>query len=149
MIGDGERGAALEHLLSKVLFLSPTTQIVGMSATIGNLPQVGRWLRATTYTTDFRPVPLRQMVPRLSYACVCAVVCAVACVRWRVRVLCAETLLCRRQIKIGSHVFDERGHRLRRMDPDSHDAEQMLPLITEVPAHTAMQGNGNGLCSPT
>jgi POLQ-like helicase len=62
MIGDGERGAALEHLLSKVLYLSPTTQIVGMSATIGNLPQVGRWLRATTYTTDFRPVPLRQMV---------------------------------------------------------------------------------------
>ncbi|ELR22203.1 helicase domain containing protein [Acanthamoeba castellanii str. Neff] len=103
MIGDGERGAALEHLLSKVLFLSPTTQIVGMSATIGNLPQVGRWLRATTYTTDFRPVPLRQM------------------------------------IKIGSHVFDERGHRLRRMDPDSHDAEQMLPLITEViPQHSVL-----------
>jgi len=62
MVGDGDRGGALEHLLSKLLYLSPTTQIVGMSATIGNLLQVGRWLRATTYSTDFRPVPLRQMV---------------------------------------------------------------------------------------
>lgn len=36
------------------------------------------------------------------------------------------------QIKIGSYVFDERGHRLRRMDSEASETEQVLPFITEV-----------------
>lgn len=58
-IGDGARGFLLELICSKLLRCEPSPQIVGMSATIPNLEQMGRWLNsAIVYRTDFRPVPL-------------------------------------------------------------------------------------------
>lgn len=70
MIGDGERGATLELLLSKLVYHScyvnksqnqqNSLQILAMSATVPNVDSIGRWLRAETFCHEFRPVPLHE-----------------------------------------------------------------------------------------
>uniref|UniRef100_A0A8C7MBJ4 Helicase POLQ-like n=1 Tax=Oncorhynchus kisutch TaxID=8019 RepID=A0A8C7MBJ4_ONCKI len=55
MLGDGSRGAIIEMTLAKVLYISKSTQIIGMSATLGNLQDIQKFLKAESYTNDFRP----------------------------------------------------------------------------------------------
>lgn len=84
MIGDHHRGYLLELLLTKLMYVNrrgklgslltkdegePTSlsttssiQIIGMSATLPNLDVLARWLDAVLYSTDYRPVPLNEMV---------------------------------------------------------------------------------------
>jgi hypothetical protein len=44
------------------MMLTASIQVVGMSATIGNLYEVAKFLDAETYTQDFRPVELKEYV---------------------------------------------------------------------------------------
>ncbi|RNF27583.1 putative RNA helicase [Trypanosoma conorhini] len=60
MLGESHRGATLELFLSKLLCLSHAVQLIGMSATIPNLPSIATWLRAACYLGQYRPIPLRQ-----------------------------------------------------------------------------------------
>lgn len=67
LIGDPHRGYLLELLLTKLLLhgsMHPedNIQIVGMSATLSNLPLLASWLRAAFFTTSFRPIPLTELV---------------------------------------------------------------------------------------
>lgn len=59
MLGEGSRGATLEQCITKLLLLN--IQIIGMSATLGETKEVGQFLNANIYETNFRAVPLREM----------------------------------------------------------------------------------------
>ncbi|XP_016975255.2 helicase POLQ-like [Drosophila rhopaloa] len=62
LIGERGRGATLEAFLTKVMFLNAGIQIVGMSATIGNLSEISSFLNADVYTRGFRPVELKEYI---------------------------------------------------------------------------------------
>lgn len=80
MVGDAERGYQLELLLTKLRYynadnsgpddldlsvdgtLKDGLQIVGMSATLPNVDVVAKWLNAALYRTNWRPIPLKQMI---------------------------------------------------------------------------------------
>ena len=61
------------HVLSKycvALHVSGDTQVVGMSATLSNIDELARFLRAEVYSNDFRPVRVCAWVHCVS-VCVC------------------------------------------------------------------------------
>ena len=63
MMGDSSRGYILELLVTKLLYLQlEHLQIVGLSATLPNINVFSKWLNASIYITDFRPVPLIEYV---------------------------------------------------------------------------------------
>lgn len=63
MLGAGSsRGAILESTLVKVKHVSPHTQFVGMSATIGNMDDLASFLGAEVFVGSFRPVELREYI---------------------------------------------------------------------------------------
>lgn len=65
-ISDSQRGYLLELLLTKVLFMcnkfNYQIQLIGMSATLPNVDHLCKWLKAEFYTTQFRPVELKEMI---------------------------------------------------------------------------------------
>ncbi|XP_063708458.1 helicase POLQ-like [Culicoides brevitarsis] len=62
LLGETGRGGTLEILLTKAMLVDKNVQIVGMSATIGNINEVAEFLNADVYTRDFRPVELKEFV---------------------------------------------------------------------------------------
>lgn len=64
VLSDIHRGFLLELLVCKLRFnrTDDHVQIVGLSATMGNLPQMSNCFGAQLYVTDYRPVPLQEYV---------------------------------------------------------------------------------------
>ncbi|VDN97014.1 unnamed protein product [Rodentolepis nana] len=81
LVSDPHRGYLLELLLTKLLlygrlhnvnvsksnllsqsFEDIKIQIVGMSASLSTISIIGSWLQAAVYTTDFRPIPLTELI---------------------------------------------------------------------------------------
>ncbi|MEM4965243.1 MAG: DEAD/DEAH box helicase [Sulfolobales archaeon] len=55
-IGDGDRGPVIEMIIARAVRLDK--QIIGLSATIGNPDEIGRWIDAEVVKCSWRPVPL-------------------------------------------------------------------------------------------
>nr|XP_019557458.2 helicase POLQ-like [Aedes albopictus] len=62
MIGEPGRGVNLEVLITKVMAIQAGIQIIGMSATIGNLAEIAKFMSADIFSQDFRPVELKEYV---------------------------------------------------------------------------------------
>ncbi|NWW17761.1 HELQ Helicase, partial [Falcunculus frontatus] len=62
MLGEGSRGAILEITLAKILYTCKKTQIIGMSATLNNVGDLQKFLQAEYYTSNFRPVELKEYI---------------------------------------------------------------------------------------
>ncbi len=60
LINDENRGITLEFLLTLIKHLNPTTQIIGLSATIKNAHELSDWLNAELINSDWRPIELKE-----------------------------------------------------------------------------------------
>ncbi|KAK2721865.1 helicase POLQ-like isoform X2 [Artemia franciscana] len=59
MISDRGRGPKLESLIIKLKAAQVDVRLVGMTATIGNLEELSKFLQGNIYRGDFRPVELK------------------------------------------------------------------------------------------
>lgn len=81
LLSDPGRGYLLEVLLAKTLFFSwkfsYNIQIVAMTATLPNADALTKWLNAEYYHTNFRPIPLREMIKIGKFECKAILRCCV------------------------------------------------------------------------
>jgi len=57
-----DRGPTLEVSLARLRQMSPSVQVLALSATIRNAEEIAGWLKADSVTTEWRPVELREGV---------------------------------------------------------------------------------------
>ncbi|UCE91344.1 MAG: DEAD/DEAH box helicase [Methanobacteriota archaeon] len=62
LINDPDRGPTLEVILVKFRTFNPHAQLIALSATIRNSPELAEWLDARLVESEWRPVPLREGV---------------------------------------------------------------------------------------
>ncbi|MHA2245078.1 MAG: DEAD/DEAH box helicase [Candidatus Hodarchaeales archaeon] len=60
LLNDQHRGPTLEILLARLLIENTQSQILALSATIGNADELAEWLDAELVQSDWRPVPLKE-----------------------------------------------------------------------------------------
>ncbi|MHA2202217.1 MAG: DEAD/DEAH box helicase, partial [Candidatus Hodarchaeales archaeon] len=60
LLNDQHRGPTLEILMARLLTENTGSQILALSATIGNADDLAEWLEAKLVQSDWRPVPLRE-----------------------------------------------------------------------------------------
>ncbi len=61
-LGSPDRGSVYEILIAKLRKNFPDIQILGLSATIGNIDELAKWLDASLIQSSFRPVPLTEFI---------------------------------------------------------------------------------------
>lgn len=62
LLNDPGRGPTLEILITMLRELLPKTQIIGLSATIGNPEELASWLKAELIVDEWRPVKLEKEI---------------------------------------------------------------------------------------
>ena len=62
LINDQHRGPTLEILIARLMIENAHSQIIALSATIGNADELAEWLEAELVESNWRPVPLKEGV---------------------------------------------------------------------------------------
>lgn len=62
LLDSANRGPTLEITIAKLIKLNPGTQIIALSATVGNAQEVADWLDAELILSEWRPIELREGV---------------------------------------------------------------------------------------
>ncbi|MGP8330491.1 MAG: ATP-dependent DNA helicase [Methanosarcinaceae archaeon] len=62
LLDSANRGPTLEITIAKLIKLNPSTQIIALSATVGNAQEVADWLCAELILSEWRPIELREGV---------------------------------------------------------------------------------------
>lgn len=62
LLNSANRGPTLEMTITKLVRLNPGIQVIGLSATIANAPELAAWLKAELVSSDWRPISLREGV---------------------------------------------------------------------------------------
>jgi len=62
LLNDSNRGPTLEMTITKLRKLNSGMQIIGLSATVANGPELADWLDAELVTSEWRPISLREGV---------------------------------------------------------------------------------------
>ncbi len=58
LMNDSSRGPTLEINLTRLRYLRPKSQVIALSATVGNCIELSQWLDATLIQSEWRPVAL-------------------------------------------------------------------------------------------
>jgi helicase len=64
LVGDPHRGATLENMIGRLQRTNPLVRIAGFSGTLSNYGELARWLKARTFVSQWRPVPVEKRVAR-------------------------------------------------------------------------------------
>jgi len=59
---DSDRGPVLEIALTQMQINNPKIKVLGLSATIPNVQELAKWLKAELVESDYRPIKLREGV---------------------------------------------------------------------------------------
>ena len=62
LLNDSNRGPTLEMTITKLRKLNSGMQIIGLSATVANGPELADWLDAELVTSEWRPISLKEGV---------------------------------------------------------------------------------------
>ena len=68
LLGEPGRGPRLEGALGRLRRLNPFIQLVGLSATLGNAPELSDWAGGVYHCSDWRPMPVEWRVLRFRRA---------------------------------------------------------------------------------
>jgi helicase len=62
LLDDQHRGPTLETLLARLMIENTSSQLIALSATVGNADELAEWLNAELVQSEWRPVPLKEGV---------------------------------------------------------------------------------------
>lgn len=62
LIGDRHRGACVESLINRLQRINPFCRFIALTATLSNADELGKWLNAKVFRSDWRPIPLTERV---------------------------------------------------------------------------------------